>query len=123
MLTKEQLLAAIEPRIETRVVTGVGTINIKIMDGVARDALQQTLREKGTADSVYFAAVIAATVVDDAGVQIFSADDIEMLRAKSYDALKAIGIACSEVNRLGPDQQKEAEKNSEAIQTESSGTA
>lgn len=123
MLTKDQLLAAIEPRIETRAVAGVGTLNIKIMDGVARDALQQTLREKGTADSVYFAAVIAATVVDDSGVPLFSADDIETLRAKSYDALKAIGVACSEVNRLGPDQQQEAEKNSAAIQNDSSGTA
>lgn len=122
MLTKEQLLAVVEPKIETVDVKGVGKIRIKVMDGAARDELQKTLREKGTSDSVYFAAVIVAAVVDASGAPMFTADEVELLRAKSYDAIRAIGVACSDVNRLGADQQKEAEKNSEAIQNDSSGT-
>jgi hypothetical protein len=123
MLTKEQLLAAAEPTIETVTVAGVGDVRVKVMDGFARDALQKTLQEQGTSDSVYFSAVVVASVVDGSGTAMFTADEIETLRAKSADVVRAIGLACTKVNKIGTSETKEAEKNSDAIQNDSSGTA
>lgn len=116
MLTKEQLLAAVEPTTVVADVDGIGEIRVKVMDGYARDALQKTLQDQGTSDSVYFSALIVATVVDEAGAPMFTADEIDTLRGKSADLIRKIGIACTRVNALGDSQTKEAEKNSEAIQ-------
>jgi hypothetical protein len=123
MLTKEQLLAAAEPAIETVPVPGLGDIRVKVMDGFARDDLQKTLQAQGTSDSVYFSALIVATVVDEAGAPMFALDDVDTLRAKSAEFVRKIGMASAKVNALGDSQTKEAEKNSEAIQSDSSGTA
>lgn len=123
MLTKEQLLAAAEPAIETVPVAGLGDIRVKVMDGFARDELQKTLQDQGTSDSVYFSALIVATLVDDAGQPMFTAGDVDTLRAKSAEFVRKIGLACAKVNALGDVQTKEAEKNSDAIQSDSSGTA
>ncbi|WP_250467632.1 hypothetical protein [Caballeronia sp. GAFFF2] len=123
MLTKEQLLALAQPAIETVNVEGLGEIRVKVMDGFARDLLQKTLQEQGTSDSVYFSAVIVATVVDEKGEPMFSAADLDILRGMSAETVRRIGLACSKVNALGASQTQEAEKNSGAIQSDSSGTA
>ncbi|MFM2465148.1 hypothetical protein P0D87_16010 [Paraburkholderia sp. RL17-368-BIF-A] len=122
MLTKEEILAAAEPATEVVNVVGVGDIRVKVMDGFARDALQKTLQDQGTSDSVYFSALIVATVVDESGAPMFTPADLDTLRSKSAEVVRKIGLACSKVNALGDAQTKEAEKNSEAIQSGSSGT-
>ncbi|WP_438391079.1 hypothetical protein [Caballeronia sp. DA-9] len=122
MLTKEELLAAAVPASEVVAVDGVGEIRVKVMDGFARDDLQKTLQEQGTSDSVYFSALIVATVVDESGAPMFTPADLDTLRRGSAEVVRKIGLACTKVNALGDSQTKEAEKNSEAIQSESSGT-
>lgn len=122
MLTKEQLLAATATRTEEVEVEGIGVIRVKVMDGFARDRLQKILQSQGTSDSVYFSAVILATLVDEVGVPLFFEDDLYALRASGAELIRSIGLACSKVNAIGADETQEAEKNSEAIQSISSGT-
>ncbi|MDR5761956.1 hypothetical protein [Caballeronia sp. LZ035] len=111
MLTKEQLLSLGQPTVETVNVEGLGEIRVKVMDGFARDALQKTLQEQGTSDSVYFSAVIVATVVDDKGAPMFTTADLDTLRGMSAETVRRIGLACTKVNALGTSQAQEAEKN------------
>jgi hypothetical protein len=122
MLTKEQLLAAGAPTIQTVQVEGVGEIRVKVMDGYTRDVLQKTLQDLGTSDSVYFSAIAIASVVDESGEPMFTQEDLDALRRTNADFVRKIGLACTKVNAMGASQTQEAEKNSDAIQSDSSGT-
>ncbi|WJF92001.1 hypothetical protein QS306_14630 [Paraburkholderia bonniea] len=122
MLSKEQLLAAAATTAECVTVPGVGELRIRVMDGIARDRLQKTLQTQGTSDSVYFSAVIIASVVDGNDDPMFAESDLDELRTRSADVIRAIGLACSKVNALGGESVQDAEKNSGAIPSSSSGT-
>jgi hypothetical protein len=124
MLSKEQLLAALQPSVEEISVKGLpDKLRVKIMDGFTRDALQKTLQTLGTSDSIYFSAVVSACVVDEAGAPYFSESDLETLRGLNAELIRKIGLECQRINALGQTAVDEAEKNSEAIQNTSSGIA
>ncbi|WP_321953110.1 hypothetical protein [Paraburkholderia bannensis] len=123
LITKEQFLELAEPATQVVPIDGVGDVRIKVMDGFARDALQKALQDLGTSDSVYFSAVVIATVVDEQGEPLFTAEELSVLRTKNAAFIRKVGLVCVRVNALGDAQTKEAEKNSEAIQSDSSGTA
>lgn len=123
MLTKDQLLAALQPKVEEISVAGLpGTLLVKVMDGITRDGLQKTLQTLGTSDSIYFSSIVSACVVDESGQPYFSADDLDMLRKVNAELVRAIGLECQRVNAIGKKAEDDAEKNSEAIPNASSGT-
>ncbi|MEI7298443.1 MAG: hypothetical protein V4793_06625 [Paraburkholderia tropica] len=123
LITKEQFLSLAEPATQVVTIKGVGDVRIKVMDGFARDALQKALQDLGTSDSVYFSAVIIATVIDENGEPLFTPEELAVLRAKNAAFIQKVGLECVRVNALGDAQTKDAEKNSDAIQSNSSGTA
>lgn len=124
MLTKEQLVSALQPKFEDVTIAGLAdTLRVKVMDGFTRDKLQKTLQTLGTADSIYYSALVSACVVDENGTPLFSDQDLEELRGFNAEVVRLIGLECQRVNGLGKKAVEEAEKNSEAIQSESSGTA
>ncbi len=123
LLSKEQLLASGQPTVKIVGVDGVGDLRIRVIDGFSRDELSKALADLGTQDGVYFSALIIASLVNENDEPIFARDDLDALRACDANWLRKVGLACVQANGLGPDAVKESEKNSEAIQSDSSGTA
>jgi len=124
MLTKEQLLAAVATRTEDTSVNGLdGTLRIRVMSGYDRDAFQKVVQDQGLTDSVYFSALVAATVVNEDGTPMFAPDEVDVLRKSHAELVRKIGLECQRINGLGQKAVEDAEKNSEAIQSDSSGTA
>ncbi|WP_186079350.1 hypothetical protein [Burkholderia gladioli] len=123
MLTKEKLLAAVATRTEDVHVAGLDdVVRIKVMSGYDRDAFQKVVQTQGLTDSVYFSALVAATVVTEGGEPMFCAEEVDLLRQGHAELIRQIGLECQRVNGLGQKAVDAEEKNSEAIQSNSSGT-
>lgn len=113
MLTKEQILGVGQPHVEVVPIAALGgDVSVRHMPGMARDALQETLRTEGTSDSIYFAALMVAAIVDAAGLPVFTVDDMLELRALDYNVLKAVGQEIQRVNGIGPKAVETTEGNS-----------
>jgi hypothetical protein len=123
MLNKEQILGAADIKsVDVDVPEWGGTVRVVMLSGTARDALQ-TQVAGNKSPSLFEAALIAATAVDDSGAPIFAADDVAALQAKSTAALQRVSDAAMKLNRLGGKATDEAEKNSAAAPSGDSGTA
>lgn len=81
------------------------------MSGYERDAFQKVLQDQGITDSVYFSALIAATVQTESGEPMFSVEEIEVLRQSHAELIRLIGLECQRVNGLGKKAVEAAEKN------------
>lgn len=122
MLTRDQILAARD--LETEVVSVPewgGDVRIGVMSGKAREILMDSLAEQQPL-SRFQALMLASTVVDDAGTPIFSADDVEQLRGKSTEVLVRLVEVAMRLNKIGQTAVEEAEKNSGAAPSGSSGS-
>ncbi len=122
MLTRDQILAARD--LETEVVhvpEWGGDVRIGVMSGKAREILMDSLAEQQPL-SRFQALMLASTIVDDAGTPIFSADDVEQLRGKSTDVLVRLVEVAMRLNKIGQTAVEEAEKNSGAAPSGSSGS-
>jgi hypothetical protein len=122
MLTKEQIFAARDLQTEdVPVPEWGGDVRITVMGGKARDALMEALAQPQTT-ARFQALVLASTVVDDAGAPVFTADDIEPLSEKNTDVLTRLVAVAMRLNKIGAKATEDAEKNSEAAQSGSSGS-
>ncbi|MBU9173982.1 MULTISPECIES: hypothetical protein [Burkholderia] len=122
MLTRDQILAARD--LETEVVhvpEWGGDVRIGVMSGKAREVLMDSLAEQQPL-SRFQALMLASTIVDDAGMPIFSADDVEQLRGKSTEVLVRLVEVAMRLNKIGQTAVEEAEKNSGAAPSGSSGS-
>ncbi|WP_186107247.1 hypothetical protein [Burkholderia gladioli] len=122
MLTRDQILAARD--LETEVVhvpEWGGDVRIGVMSGKAREILMDSLAEQQPL-SRFQALMLASTIVDDAGTPIFSADDVEQLRGKSTEVLVRLVEVAMRLNKIGQTAVEEAEKNSGAAPSGSSGS-
>ncbi|KAF1064941.1 hypothetical protein DX980_18505 [Burkholderia gladioli] len=122
MLTRDQILAARD--LETEVVhvpEWGGDVRIGVMSGKAREVLMDSLAEQQPL-SRFQALMLASTIVDDAGSPIFSADDVEQLRGKSTEVLVRLVEVAMRLNKIGQTAMEEAEKNSGAAPSGSSGS-
>ncbi|WP_186270013.1 hypothetical protein [Burkholderia gladioli] len=122
MLTRDQILAARD--LETEVVhvpEWGGDVRIGVMSGKAREVLMDSLAEQQPL-SRFQALMLASTIVDDAGSPIFSADDVEQLRGKSTEVLVRLVEVAMRLNKIGQTAVEEAEKNSGAAPSGSSGS-
>ncbi|WP_186137964.1 hypothetical protein [Burkholderia gladioli] len=122
MLTRDQILAARD--LETEVVhvpEWGGDVRIGVMSGKARELLMDSLAEQQPL-SRFQALMLASTIVDDAGTPIFSADDVEQLRGKSTEVLVRLVEVAMRLNKIGQTAVEDAEKNSGAAPSGSSGS-
>ncbi|WP_186183748.1 hypothetical protein [Burkholderia gladioli] len=122
MLTRDQILAARD--LETEVVhvpEWGGDVRIGVMSGKAREILMDSLAEQQPL-SRFQALMLASTIVDDAGTPIFSADDVEQLRGKSTEVMVRLVEVAMRLNKIGQTAVEEAEKNSGAAPSGSSGS-
>ncbi|TGP43470.1 hypothetical protein EN871_16820 [bacterium M00.F.Ca.ET.228.01.1.1] len=122
MLTKEQIFAARDLQTEdVEVPEWGGSVRISVMSGRVREALMDALAEPQKT-SRFQALMLSSTIVDDAGAPMFTTDDVEQLREKNPDILTRLVEVAMRLNKIGAKATEEAEKNSEAAQSGSSGS-
>ncbi|RQM44751.1 hypothetical protein EHZ19_26985 [Paraburkholderia bannensis] len=122
MLTREMILAARDLESEiVEVPEWGGNVRIGVMSGKVREDLMDVLAERQPL-SRFQALMLASTIVDEAGVPMFSADDVEQLRGKNTEVLVRLVEISMRLNKIGQTATEDAEKNSEAAQSGSSGS-
>ena len=101
-----------------------GTVRVRTMTGQERDEFRNAIstEEGGVPVGKFAAALLVATLTDEAGARLFSADDMDSLRKKSAASLDAPAGVAMRLNGLGGQAVEEAVKNSEADQNADSGS-
>ena len=103
MLTKEQILAALDRKTEFVAIAGLGDmVGLREMSGIQRDRYLDLVRGKTNGVSYLNAALIAVTAVDDAGNVLFTNDDIDGLMSLPATLLGDLADAAARVNGMGP---------------------
>ena len=98
-----------------------GAVRLSVMTGAARDALQ-TAVAANKSPSYFEAALIVSAAVDEAGKPIFTGEDIPLLQGKSSAVLSRVARVAMDLNKIGVKAADAEEKNSEASQSDDSGT-
>lgn len=124
LLSKSAILGAADLKHEdVPVPAWGGTVRIRAMTGMERDAFRTSIAsEAGVPVGRFSAALLAATIVDESGVQLFTVDDIAALQAKSAASLDAPAEVAMRLNGLGAKSGPDAAKNSESDQSGDSGS-
>ncbi|KAI3591656.1 hypothetical protein D9X30_3481 [Cupriavidus sp. U2] len=100
-----------------------GSVRVAVMSGRDRDEYYARQGEGKLPYSLFSASILVATVVDEDGKPLFTAEDIDPLRAKSQAAMDRVLAVALKINGLGPGAIEEAEKNSDAAPSGDSGSA
>jgi hypothetical protein len=114
LLTREAILAAAGtlPRETVPVPEWGGEVIVATMTGAARDEWEQSLVTQGrrSIENVR-AKLVAATVVDEAGSRMFSADDVQALGRTSAAALDRVCKVAQRLNGLTAEELESAKGN------------
>lgn len=122
-LSKDQILAASDIQIEdVDVKEWGGSVRVAVMSGRARDQFLAMNSTKETEYSLFQARLLSATVIDEVGNPLFTADDIEALRGKSRIVLDQLTSVATRINSMGVEAVGDATKNSEAAPSGDSGS-
>lgn len=110
LLTKSAILGAADLKHEdVAVLAWGGTVRVRAMTGQERDEFRAATTTEGpTPLGQFFAALLAACIVDEAGERIFTAEDMAALRAKSAKSLDAPAAVAMRLNGLGGEADEEA---------------
>ena len=124
LLSKAAILAASDLTHEDVAVPAWGgTVRVRSMTGLERDEFRAAIQnEGGIPIGKFSAALLAATLIDEAGERLFSMADMEALQAKSADALDAPVDVAMRLNGLGGSAVEQAVKNSVADLNADSGS-
>ncbi|WP_250528842.1 hypothetical protein [Caballeronia sp. ATUFL_F1_KS4A] len=111
-MNREHILAAFAPLIVEEPVRALdgAVIRFRELSGAARDALYEGVKS-GTGNSGFEATLIAATVVDDDGQAMFSAEDVHAMRAGRAPLLEELAQIAMRLNALGQRAQEQTSKN------------
>jgi hypothetical protein len=123
MLTREQILAADDLKSEdVDVPEWGGSVRVIVMTGTARDSFQERMALSDKSISYFQNSLLVATATGEDGVPLFTAADMDALRAKSAAAVTRVTNVAERLNGFGVKAVETAEKNSEAAPSGSSGT-
>ncbi|MDR5774910.1 MULTISPECIES: hypothetical protein [unclassified Caballeronia] len=123
MLTRDQIFATNDLKRETvDVPEWGGQITVEVMSGAARDAFGQATADSAKSPSFFEAALVVATAVGDDGKPLFTADDIPLLQQRNAAVISRIAAASMVLNGIGATATEDAEKNSDAALSGSSGS-
>ena len=119
LLTRDQILAADDRKTErVSVPEWGGDVIVSVMSGQQRDAYEMLLVEvdasgksKSRMDNLR-AKLVACSVVDEAGNNLFTERDVAELGKKSAAALQRVFVAASRINRVTEEGMEDAAKNS-----------
>ena len=113
LLTREAILSASDLKVEVvEVKEWGGSVRVATMTGSARDAWEQSLVKggKATLENVR-ANLVAATVVDEEDIPLFTAADVAELGRKSAAALDRVCKVAQKLNRLTDSDLEDAKGN------------
>lgn len=112
-LKREQILQANDTRtIDVDVPEWGGIVKIKLMDGEARQAWQESIATtKGKLPKNMMETLLVLTLVDDSGEPLFSLEDVKALSKKSSIVLSRLWEEAAELNGLTDRSIKAMEKN------------
>ena len=121
MLTKEQILQADDLKQETvEVPEWGGSVIVRTISGTERDNFEiACAKDKNTTRKVIRGRLLALCLVDEDGKRLFSDSDAAALGEKSATALDRAFEVAARLNGIGEKDQKELEKNSEAVPADS----
>lgn len=114
LLDKAAILAAADIKTEdVDVPEWGGTVRVRTMSGTQRDAFGAALLgPDGKPDmSQYRAGMVAASVVGEDGVLLFSSEDVKALGAKSAKALDRVFAVADRLNGMSGDAIEAAKGN------------
>jgi hypothetical protein len=104
MLTRAQILAADDTRRETvQVPEWGGEVLVSVMSGRQRDLWEASMagQDPETIMRDARAKLVAACVIGEDGVPLFTKDDVDALSAKSSAALDRVAKVAQRLNRIG----------------------
>lgn len=110
-LTREQILNATDMRTaEVDVPEWGGTVMVRAMTGLERDAFEESITGK---NKVSIRAKLASMAICDPETKafIFTAADIEALGQRNFAALNRVCDAASNLSALTPEDMEKLEKN------------
>jgi hypothetical protein len=123
MLTRDQILAVNDLKQDAvDVPEWGGQVAVAVMSGAARDEFGQANDAGSKSPSYFEAALVVATAVGDDGKPLFTADDIPLLQQRSATVVSRIAAASMKLNGIGITATEDAEKNSDAAPSGSSGS-
>lgn len=113
MLTRDQILAADDLKFEVvEVPEWGGSVRVAAMSGAQRDRFEMSIVVNGKPDATNARAkLVAASVVDESGVPVFTLEDIEALGRKSSAALNRIVDVARRLSGIGQDELEAAKGN------------
>lgn len=115
LLTREQILEADDLKSEVvPVPEWKGSVRVRTMPGTVRDAYEvEASRDRDAAVANMRAGLVARCIVNELGVQLFTARDIEALGKKSGVALDRVARVAQRLNRMSDKDIEELKGNSE----------
>ena len=115
MLNREEILSKVSLKKETVLVEEWGgEVLVSEMSGTARDAWEQSIREKDANGRLVSprAKLIVCSVVDDKGERLFKDKDLKDIGNLSASVLEKICEVAMRLNGLGSDDIQKSKKNS-----------
>ncbi len=128
-LTKDQILQAQDIMFEdVPVPEWGGTVRVVTLTGNERDAIEASMivgkgKNKDVSLANLRAKVVARSVVDEEGKRIFEDEDIAALGRKSAAALNRVYEVAQRLSGITQEDVDELTKNSEAAQSDDSGSS
>ncbi|KQQ90387.1 hypothetical protein [Massilia sp. Leaf139] len=125
LLNKSAILGAEDLKHEdVEVAAWGGTVRVRMMTGAERDEFRQMAAqfEDGIPPVRFASALLALTCIDEAGVRVFTLDDLEALEAKSAGSIDIPAAVSMRLNGFGAQAMASAEKNSASSQSDDSGS-
>jgi hypothetical protein len=104
ILNRDAILSAQDlPHEDVQVSEWGGAVRVRMMTGAERDALANAfVGADGKPDmSGYRQRLLAATMIDEAGQRLFTADDLAAIGSKSAAALDRVFAVADRINQLG----------------------
>lgn len=114
MLNRDTLLGLGRAFKDVEVPQTGDTVRIQAMSAAARDAAFDGTQLSG---SDTYVRLIIATAVDQAGNPLFTADDVDALKALPAGVVDQLGEAAAELSGIGRRAQEDLAKNSDAAQS------
>lgn len=116
LLSKEQILKADDLEVLTlEVPEWGGNVAMRALSASERIKWEQDVFPNGVVDTEKFlTALVARSLIDNEGKRLFTDDEFSALSGKNPAVLGRLREAAAKLNKMGADDQKEAEKNSAA---------
>lgn len=111
-MNKEQFFAAVAAEVKEVEVKALGmVVKFRVLTGKARDEFHRMVEAGDKTASHFEAALLAATVVNEDGSPMFSAEDVTALQDSNASAVSAVAVEAMAVNKIGAAAEADAAKN------------